>query len=63
MGDDDIPGTYELSIMVTDPKAPMPGAPAGMYKTVGTMTREIVIPEIPAGADGAVYDLGELEMN
>jgi hypothetical protein len=49
--------------MVTDPKAPMPGAPAGMYKTVGTMTREIVIPEIPAGADGAVYDLGELEMN
>jgi RNA polymerase sigma factor (sigma-70 family) len=62
--DDVIPGTYELSIRVSDPKAPVPGTPAGsLYKTLNSLTKEIVIPEIPAGADGTPYDLGELELN
>jgi hypothetical protein len=61
--DDVIPGTYELSIRVSDPKAPMVGAPAGLYQTINSLTKEIVIPEIPAGADSTPYDLGELELN
>ncbi len=60
--DDVIPGTYELSIKVSDPNAPGPflGSPG---QTILSLTKEMVIPEVTAGADGEPFDLGDLELN
>ena len=60
--DDVVPGTYELKIQVTDPSLPVPQIP-DPRRAIGALTKVIGIPEIPAGADGSAFDLGELQLN
>lgn len=54
-------GTYELKIRVSDPNKPLPHSLIPFYEPIGSLTKEIVIPE-GSGPDGDPIDLGVLEL-
>lgn len=57
--DDVLPGTYQLTIHISDPSvadAPFSG------KFLGTLEQEITVPETGAGTEQSPLDLGKLEL-
>ncbi len=58
------PGTYELKIEVTDPRPGLvgPGQLPFGGKTVGTLVREVVVPELSTGQTNDCIDLGIFEV-
>ncbi|MBI2925361.1 MAG: carboxypeptidase regulatory-like domain-containing protein, partial [Verrucomicrobia bacterium] len=57
---DDVPaGEYQLQLMFTEPGAA--GNP-GMGRPIGSISKEVVVPEIPEGRSDEPLDLGELKL-
>jgi len=61
---DDVPtGNYELRIHVTEPrKDGEPAARRGPVKEIGSLTREVVVPEVAGGRSDKPLDLGLLQL-
>jgi uncharacterized GH25 family protein/thiol-disulfide isomerase/thioredoxin len=63
---EDVPaGTYELRVKITEPLKPGENryGPVGDDKEIASVTREVVIPEIPDGRSDEPLDLGTFELN
>ncbi len=63
---EDVPaGAYELRIKVTEPLKPGENryGPAGDEKVIASVTREVVIPEIPDGRSDEPVDIGTFELD
>jgi peroxiredoxin len=57
---DDVPaGEYQLQLMFTEPEAA--GNP-GMGRPIGSISKEVVVPEMPEGRSDEPLDLGELKL-
>jgi|GEM_PF-3516640 len=54
--DDVLPGKYQLSLMFMDPGERFPRT------SIGSITREVEVPEIPGGQTDEPLDLGELRL-
>lgn len=54
--DDVLPGKYQLSLMFMDPGERFP------QTSIGSITREVEVPEIPGGQTDEPLDLGELRL-
>jgi protocatechuate 3,4-dioxygenase beta subunit len=56
---EDVPaGTYDLQLNFTEPG----GDNLGMGRPVGSLTKEVVVPEMPGGRSDEPLDLGELKL-
>jgi beta-lactamase regulating signal transducer with metallopeptidase domain len=63
---EDVPaGTYELRIKVTEPLKPGENryGPVSPDKEIASLTREVIVPEIPDGRSDEPLDLGTFELN
>jgi RNA polymerase sigma factor (sigma-70 family) len=60
--DDVVAGNYELKIRLSDPAKPIPRSFVPLYEPIGTLTKEITIPEATSQELGSI-DLGVLELH
>ncbi len=60
--DDVDPGTYELKLRLSDQTKPVHGTFSPLYEPLGTLTKEVTIPEAD-DPEGPPVDLGVLELD
>jgi hypothetical protein len=58
--DDVLPGAYDLNIHVTDPSIP---DSFFRGKAIGTLTKEIIVPDAPGATTAEPFDLGVLDLS